>query len=75
MGIEVDNEYRIEFIRRTLVNDTETIDNIVKSAMDLDLRTRLELNPLVDNKKIDEIMLRLEEESQDRFDKEVVEVV
>jgi hypothetical protein len=75
MGIEVDNEYQIKFIRRTLVNDTETIDNIVKSAMDLDLRTRLELNPLVDNKNINEIMLRLEEESQDRFDKEVVEVV
>lgn len=77
IGTEVDNDYQIDFIRRTLINDTETIDNILKCSTDLDLRTRLELNPLIDNRNIDKIIDAVELEGQDRFsvDKEIVEEV
>ena len=55
-------DYNIELIRRSLVNDTEIIDMIYTSREDLDIRTALELNPLIPNEKIDDIIASKEEE-------------
>jgi hypothetical protein len=49
-------EIDISFRRRSLTNDAEMINNIYAMRNDIDLRTALELNPLINENKIDEIM-------------------
>ena len=58
---EVKN-YNLTFIRSGLINETEIIDNIVKIRSDIDHRTALELNPMIDNDNIDIILERMREE-------------
>lgn len=58
---EVKN-YNLTFIRSGLINETEIIDNIVKIRSDIDHRTALELNPMIDNDNIDIILERMKEE-------------
>lgn len=58
---EVKN-YNLTFIRSGLINETEIIDNIVKIRSDIDHRTALELNPMIDNDSIDIILERVKEE-------------
>lgn len=57
-------EYDISFIRSGLINQSEIIDNIIKIRADIDQRTALELNPLIDNDMIDEILKRVEKENE-----------
>ena len=58
---EVKN-YNLTFIRSGLINETEIIDNIIKIRSDIDHRTALELNPMIDNDNIDVILERMKEE-------------
>ena len=44
------------------MNETEIIDNITKIRSDIDHRTALELNPMIDNDTIDIILTRIKEE-------------
>lgn len=44
-------DYEIDFIRRTIINDTEIIDNLMKSRSDLSLETFLTKHPYVDDVK------------------------
>lgn len=44
-------EYDIELIRRSLVNDTEAIDNIYKMRSDISHETALKLNPYIKDEK------------------------
>lgn len=55
-------KYNLTFIRSGLINETEIIDNIVKIRSDIDHRTALELNPMIDNDNIDVILERMKEE-------------
>ena len=57
-------EYEISFIRSGLINQNEIIDNIVKIRADIDQRTALELNPMINNELI------LLEEDQQQFNNE-----
>ena len=57
-------EYEISFIRSGLINQNEIIDNIVKIRADIDQRTALELNPMINNELIDEIIKRTKEENE-----------
>lgn len=63
----IDKEYEFSFIRRTLINDTETIDNIYKMRNDIDLETALKLNPYISDKELKGVMKRLEEENKSKF--------
>ena len=47
-----------------LINQNEIIDNIVKIRADIDQRTALELNPMINNELIDEIIKRTKEENE-----------
>lgn len=49
----------VAFHRRSLMNDAEMINNIYTMRGDIDLRTALELNPLIGEGKVDEIIRRL----------------
>ena len=51
-------------IRSGLINQNEIIDNIVKIRADIDQRTALELNPMINNELIDEIIKRTKEENE-----------
>lgn len=55
-------KYNLTFIRSGLINETEIIDNIIKIRSDIDHRTALELNPMIDNDNIDVILERMKEE-------------
>lgn len=44
-------KYEIELIRRSIVNDTETIDNIYKCRSDISHETAVRLNPYIKNEK------------------------
>lgn len=57
-------EYDISFDRSGLMNKTEIIDNINKIRADIDHRTALELNPMIDNDMIDVILERYKEENE-----------
>ena len=64
-------ETEIKFIRRSIVNDTEIIDNIVKMRNDISLETALTLNPYVEN--VEDELLKIEEESRNKYTIEEVE--
>ncbi|MGL5870373.1 phage portal protein, partial [Clostridium chrysemydis] len=66
---KVNKDIEIKLIRRELVNDTETVDNIVKFRNDIDWRTSLELNPYISTKDIDIIEKRMEEEASTMFNR------
>lgn len=52
-GVETED---ISFTRRSLENETETIENIYRAAEDLDRETRLRKNPMVSQDEIQKIM-------------------
>lgn len=58
----------VKFIRRTLSNDTETIQNIALMRNDIDERTALMLNPYIDDDEIDSIIEKKNKESADMLD-------
>lgn len=58
-------EYKIEFTRSTLMNETEMIDNIVKMLPDISHATALRLYPYIDN--VDEELALIEEEGTNKF--------
>lgn len=62
----VKTDYELAFIRRTIVNDTETVDNIQKFRMDISQETALELNPYIED--VEREMKRLEEESIENYE-------
>lgn len=69
--LELYNEYKtinleddIKFIRRTITNDTEVIDNIYKMRSDIDQETALRLNPYIDDKEIPNIIKSLDKETE-----------
>ena len=57
--------YEINFIRRSLVNDTEVVDNIVKFRQDISHLTALTLNPYIEDPQ-KELEL-IEEEGMNKF--------
>lgn len=59
-GIETEE---ITFKRQNIANTTEIIQNIYMSRDDLDLRTRLKLNPYVMQEEIEDIIRNLDVES------------
>lgn len=70
------NEYKkvelkedIKFIRRTLTNDTEIIENIYKMRSDIDLKTALKLNPYIDDKEIENIITELDKQDEIVYNK------
>ena len=54
----------IKFIRRTITNDTEIIDNIYKMRQDIDHRTALQLNPYIESKEVDNIIKEIDKENE-----------
>lgn len=44
-----ERNYNISFIRRSLINDTEIVDNIYKMRNDISLETALRLNPYIED--------------------------
>lgn len=60
--IGIDTE-EIRFKRRQLVNDAEVVQSIQQCASDLDLRTRLKLNPMIEQDEIDGIIEALDAEA------------
>lgn len=68
-------QYKIEFIRRSLINDTEIINNIYTMRSDISHTTALKLNPYIDNEgdELDlleaegysKIKLKFEEDEED----------
>lgn len=46
----------ISFKRQNIINTSQVIENIYRAAEDLDQRTRLEMNPMVADDKIDDII-------------------
>lgn len=42
-------EYKIEFIRRSLINDSEIVENIYKMRNDISHKTALKLNPYIED--------------------------
>lgn len=63
---QLDKEYEVNFIRRSIVNDTETVDNIQKFRADISLETALELNPYIED--VEQELKRMEEESIDSYE-------
>ena len=59
-------EYKIEFIRNMLVNESEKIDNIYKMRSDISHETALRLNPYVES-AADEVEL-FEAEGISKYD-------
>lgn len=53
-----------KFIRRTITNDTEIIDNIYKMREDIDLKTSLRLNPYIDDDEVEGIVEQLDKENE-----------
>lgn len=68
-GISEDFE-EPKLIRRSLINDTEVIDNIVKMRNDIDQETALKLNPYIQDAEIPEILAKIEEENIGKYDLE-----
>lgn len=58
-GIETES---IRFVRQTIANKSEIMDDIYKAASDLDIRTRLKLNPYIMQEEIDNIVANREAE-------------
>lgn len=56
---------KVNFIRRSIVNDTEIIDNIMKMRNDISQRTALELNPYIED--VEEELERIEEEARNKY--------
>lgn len=56
-----------KLIRRTLINDTEVIDNIIKMRSDIDQETALKLNPYIQDEEIPEIIKRIDEENMNKY--------
>ncbi len=52
-GVETED---ISFVRRSLENETETIENIYRAAEDLDRETRLRKNPMITQDEIPTIL-------------------
>lgn len=59
IGAQTEN---IRFKRQAIVNKSETVQDIYTMHSDLDRRTRLKLNPYVEQDEIDEILDALDEE-------------
>lgn len=59
----IPDDYNVKFIRRTLTNDTETIQNIALMRSDIDERTALKLNPYIDDDEVEGIIKAKEEEA------------
>lgn len=57
---------RMTLTRRSITNDTETIQAIYQAREDIDQRTALKLNPLVNPDDIDDIIAATEAEKQAR---------
>lgn len=65
-------EYDIELIRRSLINDTEAIDNIYKMRSDISHETALKLNPYIKDEKKE--MELIDEEGLSKYDtKSIIE--
>lgn len=68
-----------KLIRRSLVNDTEIIDNILKMRTDIDHETALKLNPYIQDQEIPKILKKMEEEGLDKYSleepKEIIEEI
>lgn len=60
-----EKEFKVEFDRNRLTNNTETIDNIMKMRNDISHATALRLNPYIDN--VDEELALIEEEGTNKF--------
>lgn len=58
-------ETKVNFIRRSIVNDSEIIENIVKMRNDISQRTALELNPYIED--VEEELNRIEEEAREKY--------
>lgn len=63
----IPDDYNVKFIRRTLTNDTETIQNIALMRSDIDERTALKLNPYIDDDEVEEIIKAKEEEASKMY--------
>lgn len=68
-GKQNDN-YDIELIRRSLVNDTEAIDNIYKMRSDISHETALKLNPYIKDEKKE--MELVDEEGLNKYNTEPI---
>ena len=66
-------DYKIEFIRRSLINDTEIVDNIYKMRNDISHKTALKLNPYIEKEQ--EELDNIAEEGLDKYKIEVQEEV
>ena len=72
--LEVKNKksnYEIELIRRSIVNDTELIDNIQKCRSDISLETALRLNPYIKDEKKE--MELIDEEGMSKYNEQPFE--
>ena len=58
-------DYEIELIRRSIVNDTELIDNIQKCRQDISHETALRLNPYIKDEK--EEMELIDQEGMNKY--------
>lgn len=63
IGIETE---QISFVRQTLINQAETLQNIYMARSDLDRRTALLLNPMISHDDVDLIMAAVDEEETGR---------
>lgn len=70
--IGYENE-EIQFKRRTITNDTETVQNIYTMRADLDHETALDLNPLIPDQMVDDILRRFAAEQLGLEDGEELE--
>lgn len=61
----VDKNYEIELKRRTLLNDTEVIDNLVKMENSISQKTYMELNPYI--KDPEKEIQAIEKEGFDKY--------
>lgn len=59
IGVQTEN---IRFKRQTIVNKSETVQDIYTMHSDLDRRTRLKLNPYIEQDEIDEIIDAMDQE-------------
>ena len=64
-------DYEIELIRRSIVNDTELIDNIQKCRNDISHETALRLNPYIKDEK--EEMELIDEEGMSKYNEQPLE--
>lgn len=60
-------EYNVKFSRRTLVNESEEIDNLLKIREDIDQETFLSKLPNVDNEEIKNILEKKKLEAESTF--------